>query len=621
MKAHIWEEKYILAKNYFEKNGNLLVKNDYVVNNIRLGRWLDTQRNDHFNNKLSKEKIDKLNNIGMVWHKFNEQWDRNFSLAKNYFETNRNLLIPSRYSTDGVNLGMWISDQRKSYKRGYLNDYRIKKLNSIGMIWDELDYNWKQQYNFAQSFYNKYGHLFIPQDYELNSFKIGKWLSTQKSEYKRGNLNTERITLLESIGMIWDFPPQNQTSFFEQAVFFYIKKSIPNAINKYTSLGFELDIFIKNLKLAIEYDGPLHKLKKDLDKNFKCKDHDINLIRIREPGCPILNDTSIDFLLKDISIKELESTINDVFSFINKTYNTGISIDIDILRDKQDIYDQYIKYINHIWLRNFELAKEFYSSYNHLLIPARDKFKSTNLGSWISRQRKEYKKGLLSDDKINKLESIGMIWDVNENNWSNYFNSAESFFNKNKHLLVPERYVDDDNIILGKWLVNQRQSYKNKTLSTNKIKKLESIGMVWDVRDLKWDIGFNIAKKYFLDNGNLYINTSLVIEDFNLGSWVSEQRKLYNLGTLSADRINRLNSIDMIWNHNEYTWNYFFKLAEEFSNQHNSLLVPYKYKVNNINLGIWISRQRKKFKENKLAESQIKRLNSLGMIWSIKRST
>lgn len=80
-----------------------------------------------------------------------------------------------------------------------------------------------------------------------------------------------------------------QTSFAEQAVFFYIKQLYPDAISRHKSdyLGkFELDVYIPSIKYAIEYDGEAwhkqNKIEREKRKYQICKEHGITLIRMRE---------------------------------------------------------------------------------------------------------------------------------------------------------------------------------------------------------------------------------------------------------------------------------------------------------------------------------------------------
>ena len=83
---------------------------------------------------------------------------------------------------------------------------------------------------------------------------------------------------------------RNSSSFPEQAIFYYVKKLWPNALNKYKDCHMgkmELDIYIPEIKTAIEYDGvQWHKTNiqhtREIKKYEFCKKHEIYLIRIKE---------------------------------------------------------------------------------------------------------------------------------------------------------------------------------------------------------------------------------------------------------------------------------------------------------------------------------------------------
>ena len=60
-----------------------------------------------------------------------------------------------------------------------------------------------------------------------------------------------------------------QTSFREQAIFYYIKKLYPNAISRYKPEGFgkfELDIYIPEIRFAFEYDGAAWHKNRDFER-------------------------------------------------------------------------------------------------------------------------------------------------------------------------------------------------------------------------------------------------------------------------------------------------------------------------------------------------------------------
>ena len=134
---------------------------------------------------------------------------------------------------------------------------------------------------------------------------------------------------------------ENHTSFPEQALYYYIKKYHPDAINSdKTVIGMELDIYIPSLKIAIEYDGRnwhnnnLYEEK----KNLQCKKQKITLIRIREEGL-CLYDNCYCIIRYDVrNEKSLTDVIKQILNYIDNLDD----IDINVTRDASAIYSSYI---------------------------------------------------------------------------------------------------------------------------------------------------------------------------------------------------------------------------------------------------------------------------------------
>ncbi|MBO5005058.1 MAG: zinc-ribbon domain-containing protein [Clostridia bacterium] len=133
-----------------------------------------------------------------------------------------------------------------------------------------------------------------------------------------------------------------RTSFPEKAIYFYIKKYFADAIDNYKDedllnvKNLELDIFIPSIKLGIEYDGSLwHKnLKRDLQKDEICAEKGITLIRVREKGLPLLNSSSIIFLLNSDNENELEKNIYLILKYLNIR-----APEVNIKSDRIKIYE------------------------------------------------------------------------------------------------------------------------------------------------------------------------------------------------------------------------------------------------------------------------------------------
>lgn len=135
-----------------------------------------------------------------------------------------------------------------------------------------------------------------------------------------------------------------KTSFPEQAVYYYIKKYFPDAINSERTIleGKELDIYIPSKKVAVEFDGSMwhQDINKDINKNYLCLKKNITLIRIRDNKCPILPySKNVHIIIhNEYTDDELTKCITSLFDIICYTH-----ISIDLKKDRTLIYNNYIK--------------------------------------------------------------------------------------------------------------------------------------------------------------------------------------------------------------------------------------------------------------------------------------
>ena len=133
-----------------------------------------------------------------------------------------------------------------------------------------------------------------------------------------------------------------QSSIPEQTIIYYLKKIYPNTISRYKAswLGLsELDIYVPDLFLGIEYDGQAwhQDVEKDHKKNLLCKEHGIRLLHIREPLCPALPDDCWVYIRTDKSLKSIDKMVVDVLNMIKKGIDTDIECDVCFVRDRAEI--------------------------------------------------------------------------------------------------------------------------------------------------------------------------------------------------------------------------------------------------------------------------------------------
>lgn len=103
------------------------------------------------------------------------------------------------------------------------------------------------------------------------------------------------------------------------------------------------------------------------------------------------------------------------------------------------------------------------------------------LGNWQSTQKQNYKKGLLSKDRIKKLEDIGFVWSPFGKIFEQGFQETQEYKNEFGTANVPNQYKTPKRFRLGTWQREQRQNYKKGKLSKEKVKRLEEIGFKWSM--------------------------------------------------------------------------------------------------------------------------------------------
>lgn len=201
----LWQEQYVCAKEFFEKNGHLNIPKNYVSESGKsVGRWLAIQRKYKNDGNLSDERIALLDEIGMIWF-YGDKWEKGFGYAETYFKKHGNLLVKSDYVTeDGYLLGKWIVNQRSAYKgtaSKKLTDEQKKRLDDIGFVVDVNEYRWNCAYERAAEYYRYHGTVSVPRGYKVDGIDLQSWFTEQRRAIKNGKLTSTQVMKLSQLGI------------------------------------------------------------------------------------------------------------------------------------------------------------------------------------------------------------------------------------------------------------------------------------------------------------------------------------------------------------------------------------------------------------------------------------
>jgi Helicase associated domain len=111
------------------------------------------------------------------------------------------------------------------------------------------------------------------------------------------------------------------------------------------------------------------------------------------------------------------------------------------------------------------------------------------------------------------------------------------------HARVPVSYTVDG-YKLGQSVSRQRGSYANGVLDSDRQRRLEELpGWTWDPHADNWEEGFTRLVQYVEHNGHARVPQSYKADSYNLGLWVTSQRRKHATGVLEAERQRRLEEL------------------------------------------------------------------------------
>lgn len=262
------------------------------------------------------------------------------------------------------------------------------------------------------------------------------------------------------------------------------------------------------------------------------------------------------------------------------------------------------------WERYYEAAKKYYEENGNLLAPySYVNENGINIGQWLVTQRMAKKNGIrkwgFSEERSARLDEIGMVWDVPDYLWEENYEAAVRYHRENGDLDVPAKYVDSEGICLGVWLDSMRKSRRtgSRSLTAEQISRLDKLGMSWDDRNnRKWNDMFRELTEYHKDNNNFNIPVSYKTKNGAcLDTWVERQRILYRDGKLSDARIEKLKSINFVFDATSSRWEEKYLLLKKYYDEHGNTDISDDLTVSSASIKTWISRQKKYAKEGRLS--------------------
>ncbi len=323
-------------------------------------------------------------------------------------------------------------------KKVMLTDAQIEKLEALEVDWtNRNDRKWQTAYEAAVKYHAAHGNLDVPTEYtDEDGILLGKWVSRQRYAWQNPERSSARVTperkaLLDELGMNWEKTDSWQHR-YELAVEYKKEHGSLAVPAQYrTEDGIWLGSWLSRQKQMLREGKKLSAERR---------------VALKE-------------LFKGEKGRRLSAPVSPACS----------------VREQN-------------WLDNYQSARLYAEKKGSLLVPAgyvdENGFR---LGVWISNLRAARKARpgsfQVTPEHIALLDAIGMQWDAREAKWAGAFRRAEEYCAAHGDLLVPVNYKTEDGFCLGDWVRRMRENYAcaEKKLTSERIAKLEALGMVWTV--------------------------------------------------------------------------------------------------------------------------------------------
>jgi hypothetical protein len=461
-------------------------------------------------------------------------------------------------------------------------------LASLGVSWDEM---------FGQllAFRNQYQHCLVPRSYGDGS--LATWVEKNRAKKKAETLKRERELALNDVGFDWDPIETRWQRHYARLSHYHDGHRHCCPSRSYEDKELVYWVFEQRSRYA---SGKLsEERKKKLDELgfiFNAREaawleqyHQLRSF-FEQYGRVNVPDTYDEGLVSWIRIQRIK-------------YRKGNleKLKVEMLNELRISWDPR----QDAWDEKFARVQDIHES-------GRSRAASgTETDRWIQKQRAKYKGRKLDEEKIKKLESVGISFAPDEEFWNSMYEKLKACVGKDG-CHVPYDHPDRQ---LFNWAVNQRALRKRGLLNLDRTKKLDRIKFVWNAVDGVWEKGFAKLVQFETREDHCNVPQRHVVDDgFKLGVWVNVQRR--NKDTMPIERRQRLDAVGMVWDPRNGAWERGFAALTAFKAREGHCNVPQGHIENGFKLGMWINGQRAN--RSKMNAERRKRLDEIGIAWRAK---
>jgi hypothetical protein len=444
-----WEKKFEQLLTYKKRFGHCDVPARWPENRP-LAHWVDNQRCFRRRGQLREDRIRRLDQVGLSWstrfhpgipreqlrhhvRTLEDYWDEMFAKLVRFKQKHGHCSVPKN---DGVgsHLNMWVRRRRAEWRQGLLRKDRQRRLEQLGFDLKHRKFSWEKKFERLLAYKKRFGHCDVPARWPKDR-PLAHWVDSQRGFRRRGMLSQERIQQLDEIGFTW-------STRFE-------RNSPPASYQAH---------------------------RKVLDQLWDLRFNELARFKKQHGHCNVpANDSSYRTLRRWVESQR-------------EHWRSGALREDRKARLERVGFQWKVK--NPSWDRRFEELLTYKQQYGHCDVPVRGP-RNRLLGHWASNQRCFRCKGMLSQERIDRLDHIGFPWTSPRSSgggpkrgeipcyaakqWDRMLAKLKQFKQRHGHLKVPSRNKTKPS--LWQWLSLQRSQWRHGRLSEERRKRLQELGV------------------------------------------------------------------------------------------------------------------------------------------------
>ena len=441
---------------------------------------------------------------------------------------------------------------------------------------------WERMFRVLAQFKAVHGHMRVPRSREHAA--LGAWLSLQNELHQKGKLPAARQRVLQELGVEWEVEDEEAAR----------RRKRPLRENLWQTRLAEYVAFMRE-------HGHQHMTRKNAPVLMAWQHRQ----RINHSNGKLT--------------PERQAALEAIgFEWVVPGR----------LAAKREVHDEAI------WERSLAQLLAFRDRHGHCRVPM-DSAEDASLGGWVHRQRVRQRRGRLRQDRHDRLEQAGFVWEATgihrEVEWEERLAQLAAFHREHGHLKVTRRNESVSG--LYNWQINLRRLRRLGRLTADQIAQLDAMGFDWsepmhDRRTLKgaalWELDYKGLVAFKQRHGHTHPPAHG--RYLRLYRWCKEQRAAHEAGTLPPAQVARLEALGFTWasRHEarlarlEDHWQARCDELAAFRARHGHCRPSAKIPAEKA-LGLWVQAQRVALRAGRLSAGRLARLEALD--WEAGRRT